>query len=307
MNGKFNCTFVFIFQPVYLFFDLISGAGTISTKLPIKQVCSACRVNNTCGSVFCDAFNDASSPVVLPTVASKSHASCSSPRNENSPPVSLPSSSGKKHHRNVSRCCDTNISVMSIVTEISDRASDQDTTESDTSYYLASNALPTLNNSRSIDHANFNEYRKRCAQHGELENASFSDKVKSQFAEDNVSLNRYRDLRCTPKDFASRSFDECVAIRSNSACTVIESSWRSKTCTCLPEGAWRMRSISTSSRTSSWNSDGRVRLKSDPNLKTSLLRLQSHHSSSDEEWFEEVDEPDSVSYTHLTLPTIYSV
>ncbi|XP_054267370.1 inositol polyphosphate-5-phosphatase A-like isoform X1 [Macrosteles quadrilineatus] len=61
-------------------------------------------------------------------------------------------------------------------------------------------------------------------------------------------------------------------------------------CRCMSESqSWRARSVSISSRTTNnWRSNSRVRLISDSNLQNSLLRLQSHHSSSDEEWFEEV-------------------
>lgn len=264
-------------QPVYLFVDLINGAGIIQTKLPIRRVCSACKLNN---SVSCDAFNE--SPFAL-----KSHFSCSV-RHDAAAPVLLPCSSCKKHHRNPSRCYDTTtVSVMSTVTELSDRVSDPDA-DSDR-YYLAS-AISTLSNSSSsIDNANFNEY-KRCEHQNDDGDDLEGDEVKLKFAaEDNVSLNRFYEVNGA-NSFATRSFDESVAVRSNSAHTVVESSWRSKTCTCLQNTGWRMRSVSSCSRTSSWNSDGRVRLKSDPNLKTSLPRIQSHHSSSDEEWFEEVAE-----------------
>ena len=102
---------------------------------------------------------------------------------------------------------------------------------------------------------------------------------------------------------AGRSFDEpgtgtataaaVVSVRSNSVSAVGEaasSAWRCKRCRSCgqPQDAWRVRSVSTSSRASSCASESRMRLKSDPNLKTSLPRIQSHHSSSDEEWFEEV-------------------
>lgn len=60
-------------------------------------------------------------------------------------------------------------------------------------------------------------------------------------------------------------------------------------CRCMSESqSWRARSVSISSRTNTWKSNSRVRLISDSNLQSSLVRLQSHHSSSDEEWFEEV-------------------
>lgn len=60
-------------------------------------------------------------------------------------------------------------------------------------------------------------------------------------------------------------------------------------CRCMSESqSWRARSVSISSRTNAWKSSSRVRLISDSNLQSSLVRLQSHHSSSDEEWFEEV-------------------
>ncbi|XP_039301120.1 inositol polyphosphate-5-phosphatase A [Nilaparvata lugens] len=59
-------------------------------------------------------------------------------------------------------------------------------------------------------------------------------------------------------------------------------------CRCMSDyGGWRTRSASVSSR-NCWRSNSKVKLISDPNLQSSLLRLQSHHSSSDEDWFEEV-------------------
>lgn len=270
-NGKF---YVSVLQPVFLFVDLLNGAGIIQTKLPIRRVCSACKLNN---NALCDALNES------PSFALKSHFSCSA-RND-ATPVNLPCSCCKKYHRNLSRCYETNVSVMSTVTELSDRVSDDHDTDGDT-YYL-DNAIPTVSNSSSIDNANFNAPNHPSDRETDADNGA--GKSKSKFADDNLSLSRFYEI-FTSKNFSNRSFDENVAMRSNSAHTVVESSWRSKTCTCLQDTAWRMRSVSSSSRTSSWNSDGRIRLKSDPNLKTSLPRIQSHHSSSDEEWFEEVEE-----------------
>ncbi|XP_046668070.1 inositol polyphosphate-5-phosphatase A isoform X1 [Homalodisca vitripennis] len=67
-------------------------------------------------------------------------------------------------------------------------------------------------------------------------------------------------------------------------------------CRCMSESqSWRARSVSISSRTNNWRSNSRVRLISDPNLQNSLLRLQSHHSSSDEDWFEEVSNDENVN------------
>ncbi|XP_075211072.1 inositol polyphosphate-5-phosphatase A [Lycorma delicatula] len=61
-------------------------------------------------------------------------------------------------------------------------------------------------------------------------------------------------------------------------------------CRCLSEsGGWRTRSASVSSR-NNWRSNSKVKLISDPNLQSSLLRLQSHHSSSEEDWFEEIND-----------------
>ncbi|XP_065213157.1 uncharacterized protein 5PtaseI [Planococcus citri] len=245
----------------------------------------------------------------------------------------------KMYHRNlVATRHEANISPMSTVTELSDRLSDTDTD----SYYLAS-AIPTLNSSSSMDICSkindscsnsFNDAASssplaECdiplpntsiavtvvddaasllssqphATSSEIVDDELSAaKIKRHhFAEDNMSFNRYHHE--TSKEFVSRSFDETTPVRSNSALNVIEGSWRSKTCNCLQDTGWRMRSISSSSRTSSWNSDSRVRLKSDPNLKMSLPRIQSHHSSSDEEWFEEVAEnsTETASNTELEI------
>lgn len=65
-------------------------------------------------------------------------------------------------------------------------------------------------------------------------------------------------------------------------------------CRCPSESqSWRARSASISSRGNTWKTNSRIRLISESNLQSSLLRLQSHHSSSDEEWFEEIDHNDS--------------
>lgn len=268
--------YLFMLQPVYLFVRLKKDAGIISTKLPLQRVCSACKLSS---SVFCDTFND--SPIAF-----KSYFNTSSFRNDTLSP-NCANTFCKMHHRNVSRCYDSNISPMSTVTELSDRLSETD----NDIYYLAS-AIPTLNS--GVDKANdsrANSYTESGPLTDCVKGTEFGhDSAKLRryhFAEDNISLNRFRG---NAKEFVSRSFDETTAVRSNSTANMVESSWRSNTCTCLHDLGWRMRSVSSSSRTSSWNSDSRVRLKSDPNLKTSLHRIQSHHSSSDEEWFEEVAE-----------------
>lgn len=278
----------FMLQPVYLFVRLRRDAGIITSKLPLQRVCPACKLSS---SIFCDAFNE--SPLAL-----KSHFN-SSFRND-SLSVNNGVNTCKIHYRNASRCYDANISPMSTVTELSDRTSNADTDI----YYLA-NAVSPLNSSVSMDNCRTNDsvpnsFADECplSEHHQSEGNDMSAKMRRyHFAEDNISLNRFHDS----KEFVSRSFDESSTIRSNSTMNMADSSWRSKTCTCLHDIGWRMRSVSTSSRTSSWNSDSRVRLKSDPNLKTSLPRIQSHHSSSDEEWFEEVAENTTESASQADL------
>lgn len=76
---------------------------------------------------------------------------------------------------------------------------------------------------------------------------------------------------------------------------------RQSACRCLSESQrWRARSVSISSRMTNWRSNSKVKLISDPNLQSSLLRLQSHHSSSEEDWFEEVNNDDTVNNLETT-------
>lgn len=264
---------------MFLFFNLLNGAGIIESKLPFRRVCSACKLN--C-SVFCDALNE--SPVAL-----KSQLSCSI-RSDVTPVLVQCNNCKKKHLRNSSRCVDTNVLPMSTVTELSERAGNCHTDVD--SFYLAT-AIPTLVHSKNEYKDNFN-FNEPCVVYNsnnsinQITDNHMKDIPLSRFVDDNVSLDNFSEAHKI-KNFVSRSFDENAAVRSNSVSMVLENSWRSKTCICLQDTSWRMRSVSSSSRTS-WNSDKRVRLKSDPNLKSSLPRIQSHHSSSDEEWFEEVIE-----------------
>ncbi len=242
----------------------------IQSKLPPRRSCVACR---TSANVFCDALE---SPVAL-----KSHPSCS-PRCDIAP-VALPCNNSKKHHRNASRCFDASISPMSTVTELSDRVSDHDIHVQTPP--VVTRAISTLSSINCrVENDFHDENSVNISDHfcsGRSVPAGTDDPVRP-IPSDNISLHDYCET------YEPSGYN--VAVRSSSASTVVESSWRSKTCTCLQEGAWRMRSVSSCSRASSWNSDTRVRLKSDPNLKSSLPRIQSHHSSSDEEWFEEVEE-----------------
>ncbi|XP_073970944.1 inositol polyphosphate-5-phosphatase A isoform X6 [Rhodnius prolixus] len=62
---------------------------------------------------------------------------------------------------------------------------------------------------------------------------------------------------------------------------------RSAAGSCKGSGTWRSRSVSVSSPQHYIRTASRVRLISNRDLQGSVHRLQSHHSSSDEEWFEE--------------------
>ncbi|XP_026274549.2 uncharacterized protein LOC113203855 isoform X1 [Frankliniella occidentalis] len=65
--------------------------------------------------------------------------------------------------------------------------------------------------------------------------------------------------------------------------------WGMRTCRCMSDGSWRQRSSTISHSMLSSKTDSRIRLIStSSHLDRSLPRLQSHHSSSDEEWFEEI-------------------
>lgn len=109
----------------------------------------------------------------------------------------------------------------------------------------------------------------------------------------NFDLDYIKDI-----DFGSsiadevRSYDRYVVKRVQSASFVEVprvGALKQSACRCASESqSWRARSVSISSRTTNWRSNSRVKLISDPNLQSSLLRLQSHHSSSDEDWFEEI-------------------
>lgn len=253
--------------------NLINGAGIIQSQLPFRKVCSACKLN--C-SALCDTIND-SPPVALKSAhppSSSDHPRC------DVTPVILPCNSCKKHTRNPSRSVDTN--SVALAEQSSDRASDQNTEKESFSSAMSTLTNPTCGVvGNNIDTNN-------CHSSYFSVNPSLDDDAVSHFADDNLSLNHFCETSPL-KSFVSRSFDEStVNLRSNSVTVVGEGSWRCKTCVCLQDNVWRMRSVSTSSRASSWTSETRMRLKSDPNLKTSLPRIQSHHSSSDEEWFEEV-------------------
>lgn len=62
---------------------------------------------------------------------------------------------------------------------------------------------------------------------------------------------------------------------------------RSAAGSCKGSGTWRSRSVSVSTPQQYNRTASRVRLISSRDLQGSVHRLQSHHSSSDEEWFEE--------------------
>lgn len=267
-------------QPVYLFFKLINGAGIIESKLPFRNVCSACKLSS---SVFSEPIND--SP---PTAFKYSHASSS--RSEATTPVMQPSSPPctkcKRHYRNPSRTAEPPQSGRA--EPASSRSSDQ---AAETESYSRAPSAPT-----NVHGAARNDDCHGSAYFG----ANPSTETAASDARSDVPPHRHFCGDSWPlKRFAAgRSFDEpatatptAVSVRSNSVSAVGEASaWRCKRCRSCgqPQDAWRVRSVSTSSRASSCASESRMRLKSDPNLKTSLPRIQSHHSSSDEEWFEEV-------------------
>lgn len=65
--------------------------------------------------------------------------------------------------------------------------------------------------------------------------------------------------------------------------------WGMRTCRCMSDGSRRQRSSTISHSMLSSRTDSRIRLISTSSrLDRSLPRLQSHHSSSDEDWFEEI-------------------
>lgn len=106
-------------------------------------------------------------------------------------------------------------------------------------------------------------------------------------------LWKFREAHPLPVLEEPKSYDRYMVKRVQSASFVEVprvGMMRQSECRCTNESqGWRARSVSISSRTpNNWRSNSRVRLISDSNLRNSLLRLQSHHSSSDEDWFEEV-------------------
>lgn len=106
-------------------------------------------------------------------------------------------------------------------------------------------------------------------------------------------LWKFREAHPLPVLEEPKSYDRYIVKRVQSASFVEVPRvgvMRQSACRCTSESqGWRARSVSISSRTpNNWRSNSRVRLISDSNLQNSLLRLQSHHSSSDEDWFEEV-------------------
>lgn len=65
--------------------------------------------------------------------------------------------------------------------------------------------------------------------------------------------------------------------------------WGMRTCRCMSDGSRRQRSSTISHSMLSSRTDSRIRLISTSSrLDRSLPRLESHHSSSDEDWFEEI-------------------
>lgn len=111
---------------------------------------------------------------------------------------------------------------------------------------------------------------------------------------------RFREAHPLPVVEEPKSYDRYVVKRVQSASFVEVprvGMLKQNGCRCLSESqGWRARSVSISSRTTNnnWRSNSRVRLISESNLHNSLLRLQSHHSSSDEDWFEEVSNDGNV-------------
>lgn len=111
---------------------------------------------------------------------------------------------------------------------------------------------------------------------------------------------RFREAHPLPVVEEPKSYDRYIVKRVQSASFVEVprvGMLKQSGCRCVSESqGWRARSVSISSRSTNnnWRSNSRVRLISDSNLHNSLLRLQSHHSSSDEDWFEEVSNDGNV-------------
>lgn len=79
--------------------------------------------------------------------------------------------------------------------------------------------------------------------------------------------------------------------------------WGMRSCRCMSDGSWRQRSSTISHSMLSSRTDSRIRLIStSSHLDRSLPRLQSHHSSSDEEWFEEIESESHEAKKHEVEP-----
>ncbi|XP_034254215.1 uncharacterized protein LOC117653000 isoform X2 [Thrips palmi] len=117
-------------------------------------------------------------------------------------------------------------------------------------------------------------------------------------AEMNASLDRFTFVRRIQSASAmerksSFPFPSSIFVENQPSLTGFGGSgsdlWGMRTCRCMSDGSRRQRSSTISHSMLSSRTDSRIRLISTSSrLDRSLPRLQSHHSSSDEDWFEEI-------------------
>lgn len=125
-----------------------------------------------------------------------------------------------------------------------------------------------------------------------------NSKVEDETETNPLSLERFTFVRRIQSASAmerksSFPLPSSVLIENQSSLTGFGGSgsdlWGMRTCRCMSDGSWRQRSSTVSHSMLSSKTDSRIRLIStSSHLDRSLPRLQSHHSSSDEDWFEEV-------------------
>ncbi|RZF38464.1 hypothetical protein LSTR_LSTR011954 [Laodelphax striatellus] len=256
-------------KPVYLKMHLTSGAGRVvcceSTYLPAGMVVSQCVVSPipltadtdpTPNSKDCNDSDSAASPIQNPSIVNSMDGSS----NHDS------DTKLDKSQNNQTVLFDLNTSIESIVGF----------------------------NAKGCDDRNSRLYSE-----GNIR----SDVVVSDIKE-KPRLNSLKEdapdckiYRVTAQD---AKFLERYIVKRVQSASIVEvprsGAIKAGSCRCMSDyGGWRTRSASVSSR-NCWRSNSKVKLISDPNLQSSLLRLQSHHSSSDEDWFEEVgDEAQNTS------------
>lgn len=266
-------------QPVYLKVDIITGAGRV--------VC--CESSNLPAGIVVDSELRKSSSISFPSKP--------------------PSVVAKRLERTDSGNSLSLVSLKLLPTVISEKSIEQlsesdfdvnkilqeDNLENDlnVTFNINSSNDSTLayNNQKDLD---YRLLRYRLHSDGNIglrTSAERIEKPRLNSLKEDSSVNTHGSFSSNSQD--AKCIERYIVKRVNSA-SIVEvpriGALKQGSCKCLNEsGGWRTRSSSVSSR-NNWRSNSKVKLISDPNLHSSLLRLQSHHSSSEEDWFEEIND-----------------